>query len=361
MEKTQREDYKITYLLGAGASYQSVPIWKKQGETMMNVAADVLNILNAPQTEKNLLKDKDLITFFEDLKEFGHKAIEYGSIDIYAKRLFLLQDANLNRLKHCLSVYFDLWENFHFKKYTLPSTEDKKITYEKIDKRYYSLLSVLLEKDENAPKLNSNVNFITWNYDLQIENCYESFLSNKLPSYEDINSFFKFMNQDDNERSDVIHLNGFRGVFYDEHKNLYENLDKKNKETIESYLGALKSNFGQFKKMNYNSIKYAWEATSKSIEKAKKVLSETNILIIIGYSFPPFNRKIDSELIESFNTSRKFKKVVYQDPQANEDIVKVLFSGIKNVEILNKELNQFHIPQELLFPPAKRRVTATLL
>ena len=39
------ENLKITYLLGAGASYYSNPIWKAQGQSMINVAEHVLKKL----------------------------------------------------------------------------------------------------------------------------------------------------------------------------------------------------------------------------------------------------------------------------------------------------------------------------
>jgi hypothetical protein len=98
-----------------------------------------------------------------------------------------------------------------------------------------------------------------------------------------------------------------------------------------------------------DSIKYAWEADKTVIDQAKKVMKETNVLIIIGYSFPSFNREIDSMLISEFEKNN-LKWVVYQDPQSNLEIVESLFRDPKIVTIERENIQQFHIPHEFLFP-----------
>lgn len=359
---TSTENLKITYLLGAGASYNSNPIWKAQGQSMINVANLILKnleviILANPDTDKyfELRGDEGLINFFKDLRSFGEFAVEYGSIDIYAKRLSLIENNyELNKLKFCLSVYFDIWENFLQKEFILKKGNDiygnDDMYYDKIDKRYFSFLSVILEKGENNfPKINDNVSILTWNYDLQFENAFETFMPRKSISFDDTNNYLNFMNNK-TKRSEVIHLNGFRGYFTEQDK-VYETVEKKSLENLPKYLKQFKRNFKDFKNPNYNSIKYAWEENSESIQNAKQIMAETNILIIIGYSFPAFNRKIDGELFKEFENSNEYKKVYYQDPFGNLDLVNLLFS---NPEIINPitDTSQFHIPHEFLNPSA---------
>ncbi|WP_026710586.1 hypothetical protein [Flavobacterium filum] len=355
------ENLKITYLLGAGASYYSNPIWKEQGKTMFSVAKNIIALLKRdsfyykdskyPSLRNNMI----LIDFFNKLERFGKLAMEYGSIDIYAKRLSIIEKhQELNDLKYCLSVFFDIWENFisteTILKYDTNNISNNGIYFEKIDKRYFALLSVLLEKVNKTPKLNENVSFLTWNYDLQLESSFESFLPYESSSMKQTNENFNFMNLPDcDKRKEIIHLNGFRGNFRHTN-NFHETVEKKFLNSLEEYLYKFLQNFDQFNETDYsNSIKYSWEIDSNTKENALNVMRETNILVIIGYSFPAFNRKIDSELIREFEKKDEYKKVYYQDPFGNLELINLLFSNSSNVEHISNS-SQFHIPHEFLFP-----------
>ena len=349
------ENLKVTYFLGAGASFQALPIWKEQGKSMINVAtaifSHVRNMIGLPTPNPKLYNNEIILEFSKRLMAFGELAQEYGSIDIYARRLYLLGDTDeLNELKKCLSVYFDIWENFIYKESEIPNAKER-IYYQRIDKRYFSLLSVILEKTTSNPELNKNVSFITWNYDLQLEMAYESFLKKSTSSIKEINHNIKFMEIDyDEKRREVFHLNGFRGVFYNEDIH-YETVEKDKFDSIQDYLLRFLENFEQFKNQDYtNCIKYAWESDSDIIGPAKAAMAETNILVIIGYSFPAFNRKIDTELIKEFEKGTGYKKVIYQDPYANQDIINSLFSDTSIVELQKENTSQFYIPQEFLSP-----------
>ena len=60
-----------------------------------------------------------------------------------------------------------------------------------------------------------------------------------------------------------------------------------------------------------NYIKYSWEHSNDDFSnKVHSVLSETEILVIIGYSFPAFNRRIDQNMFDSL-VPDKIKKIVY--------------------------------------------------
>ena len=359
MESSQT-NLKITYFLGAGASYNSIPIWKGQGQSMIDVSESVLRDINFPRDDfkqqfPNLVKNQIVIDFCNKLKKFGELAVEYGSIDIYARRLHLIDNiSELADLKECLSVYFDLWENFIHRSIVLKESDDiykPNTFYEKIDKRYFSLLSVLLEKrDRNAPRISENVSFITWNYDLQLETAFESFFASKPASINVTNRYLNFMNNDnDNDvRSEVVHLNGFRGHFINDNQ-IYETVEKKNLSSLGDYLSQFTQNRSQFRNVDYfSSIKYGWESNSQSIIKAKKIMEETNVLIIIGYSFPAFNRKIDVELIKEFEKGEGMKRIIYQDPYANKELLNMLFTKEKDIVIDNQNTNQFYIPHEFL-------------
>lgn len=338
-------DLKITYFLGAGASFNAVPIWNNQGSSMIEVAEEMRNEIELKFKGSNLPGGNPhfsfLTSFFNEMKFFGEKALSFGSIDIYAKRLFLLNEKEeLNQLKKTVSVYFDLWESGF-----LNCSKGNK--FQKIDQRYYSLLSVLLEPGEISPKLNANVSFISWNYDLQLEKAYETFLPAK---EKNLKGLIEKVNHSGENK--IFHLNGYRGVFYsdEEECEIVESLKFHSKESYLKELikkkDILKSEGGNF----HNSIRYAWEMDDENKKKIKRVLEETNVLVIIGYSFPAFNRKIDQELIKKFESGTDYKRVIYQDPHANKDILKSLFLRSENVQLEKESTKQFYIPHEFLSP-----------
>lgn len=354
---------KITYLLGAGASYNSVPIWAQQAETMQQIAGNILSQINPPEDstipdEYGLLNDEILIDFFNKMLEFSNKAVEFGSIDIYARRLSLLKRySELNDLKFCLSIYFDLWELFSFKNYKIGNTQ---LNFSQIDKRYYSLLSILLEpKNDFTPKIPDNVKFCTWNYDLQLELAFSSFLKTSTNNLKTINEHIPFSDpintyNFNGEKIDniVYHFNGHRGIFISDQK-AHENIDGSHKDDFWKYLKRLKSNFVHFRDISYTScIKYSWEEDEIQKEKWKNIFRNTDILIVIGYSFPAFNRRIDTELFRSL--SPNIYQIVYQDPNASINMIKILNQNLKeeNIKILDNstDLKNFYIPNEYLFP-----------
>lgn len=340
---------KITYLLGAGASYNAVPIWNRQAESMIGVSGEMTKLLRDSQIEFSTNKETrdqyDFLTnLFKELEFFGIKALEFGSIDIYAKRLYLLKEyKDLNSLKKCVSIYFDLWESGFLECSNNKKNEDDRV-YKKIDQRYLSLLSVLLESRENIPCLNSNVSFLSWNYDLQLEKSFENFLPKKEESL--IALLEKIAD------NSVIHLNGYRGILKNG-KEIHETVDKTKFTSLKSYLVELGKKGLELERTEdsfLSTIKYAWEMDAESKEKAKSILKETNVLVIIGYSFPAFNRVIDQELIKEFEKGTDHKRVIYQDPNANTDIINSLFANPKNVQLEKENTEQFYIPHEFLSP-----------
>lgn len=355
------ENTKVTYLLGAGASFNSIPIWDGQGDSMIDVARHISNFLEYQLRFKenehcNILKDNPKIkNLISKLEFYGKKAKEFGTLDIYARNLYLLKKKNnLNDLKFHLSIYFDIWENFTPDKSNMgfgsvPLRQEK--TYDKIDKRYYSLMAVILEETKSNPSVNKNVKFISWNYDLQVEMAYKSFMDmSEKQTLDTINESFNFFNEE--KEKNIIHLNGFRGAF--DYKNkIYSIIENNKPRNIGDYLVSfLNSDEGFFsREINYNErIKYAWEENSKSLLQANQILKETDVLVIIGYSFPSYNRKIDSQLLEAFEKSSrgKNKKIIYQNPSDNTELLK-LITNVQSVEHF-EDTRQFYIPQEFLFP-----------
>lgn len=356
------ENLKVTYFLGAGASYYSIPILNSQGRSMIDVGYLIKNEIHPDKGEyfeekfKAITKNEYLSDLSERIINFGNKAMEYGSLDIYARRLHLLGNyKELNDLKFCLSVYFEIWESYAYEILGMNLFSGESKSYDPIDKRYLSLLSVLLEESTGNPKLPDSVSFLSWNYDLQLERAYASFLSNPDTHIDELNGSFQYRNHGIKKRvNDIIHLNGYRGFF--KYDGEHFPISRKKHEDFKSLLLELIDNQKQFRKVGgkeisiKESIQYAWEEKDAQLGEAIKVMDETNVLIIIGYSFPSFNRKIDSQLIKVFEKSNQsYKKVIYQDPGANLDLVNSIFSDADNMVKVMTNTDQFHIPHEFLF------------
>ncbi|MCH8535969.1 MAG: hypothetical protein LAT51_12935 [Flavobacteriaceae bacterium] len=338
---------KITYLLGAGASYNSVPIWKEQGLTMQEMGF---------RLKTDFKGFKNLVSIFKSMEVYGKYALEYGTIDIYARRLFLNEKhEELNKLKLALSLYLDIWENFQEIRDKIKTSliESKEIpserNYDAIDKRYYSLLSVILNKNkENSITIDDNVNFITWNYDLQLESAFESFLMEKEKSLRDLNQKIKFLNDSELSKNKIIHLNGVRGCF--ESSGKFEDIIERKfiDRNLNDYLSKLDAIYKMrnSKSNMQNSINYAWENQDKRIKSAIEIMKETDILVIIGYSFPSFNKLVDAKLINAFNQNGE--RLFYQD--FNSSLEKLNFTKLhKSKFIQSKVCDQFHVPNEF-FP-----------
>jgi hypothetical protein len=362
---------KTTYYLGAGASFNSIPILNRLSEIMIEVA--VLELTEITPTgggdmpykfdpnELTELPDDNRIKILWYIGFFGKKGILFNTIDTYARKLELTKDVmQLDTLKMCISVFFDLWENFHESRYShLFRDEENGINYMGIDYRYKSLFSILLQNNGDRIQLNEDVKFITWNYDLQLESTFRLFLEeNSVDNFEELNSKYLQFKEDNDKltSNNIFHLNGHRGFHSNfDFKTLKKSpVEPNTKLSIEHFWKSIEGLFDNTMAQNSNFnqyIKYAWEHEegSKWINEISEVLSNTDILVIIGYSFPPFNREIDQLLFSKLNKS-KIKKIIYQDPNARKQVIENLFINPNpfkaKIEIQNNYVSQFHLPNE---------------
>lgn len=173
----------LTYILGAGASWGS---WdKKNGRTEgianveaipteleelkefihkvlssdINVNPHLVSLLRTAGTnQSNGYKLKDDI--FADIDWLKDNIKNQLSIDTFAKKLWLRNETNsLAKLK---IIY-----------YTFLLFQEHTCT---VDRRYDGLLASLINKEGRNTFLPSDVNFITWNYDVQLKRSAASFI-----------------------------------------------------------------------------------------------------------------------------------------------------------------------------------------
>ncbi|MDO9155127.1 MAG: hypothetical protein Q7U47_15695 [Paludibacter sp.] len=340
----------ITFLLGAGASYQSCPIWGEQGEKMIELAIKYLD--STKQDFENIpknLTEKESILW--DIGFFGLKAKKFGTIDTYARKLFLNEShTELSKLKVAVSIFFTLWHLTDDIELKSRNTKNDNEKFEEIDKRYISLLAAITKKDRNSEiTIKENVRFVTWNYDLQLESAFAEFNHNA--SWDSISRNLKFRCEiGDTSNLQVCHLNGYHGFYYTE-KNEIEFLTVPNSKNINKILESLDyiASSQRRKQLDIsNHINYAWESNElaeKTRNEAKRIFSETDIIVIIGYSFPNFNKEIDKMLFDCLKGRKT--TIYYQDPNASETFIAQLVNT-QETEIICDRIRKdtFYLPYE---------------
>lgn len=153
----------------------------------------------------------------------------------------------------------------------------------------------------------------------------------------------------------VFKLNGTTG-FWDgnkrERKHLLETFELGNKsEIINSFIFFYTSCI-YAENIIKPLLSFAWESNEfgfnrSTIDKAKEAIINSNVLVLIGYSIPFFNRKIDKEIMDSLG--RTVSTVYVQDFNSNAVIDRLQsifdYPGTKFKAI--DSTDQFFLPPQL--------------
>ncbi len=363
---------KITYLIGAGASANALPVVNGMNERMEFFLNDLIRINNG----KHLGHGPDFIK----LRKLLEKIITHKTIDTYAKKLHYKEDLdNYNLLKRFLICYLLFEQSINGEQYYFDNhtnnfvTEENKKTLDKIskrlDERYDSFLASLLNNDR---VLNQNINIVSWNYDLQFELSYADFFQTKYSIDELQDKLQVFprslkVNNIDKDKSSIIKINGtgnFRDFYVDAHTSVFDIINEAffDERFIEILLKVL---FMKREGVNVdNQLKFAWEKdeqVTKARNYSHEVIRDSDAVVIIGYSFPTFNRDIDRLLFSGFNkdclmrSAGKIelikKKIYIQDKPENAPKIKERLKAVGNnlfdVAEIYDDVDQFFIPPEL--------------
>jgi hypothetical protein len=336
---------KILYILGAGASAQELPLARSVWGTSDGLNPEIPGLAHALKTidVENIFTDfqdenaKVSVAHIKDrFRSLSQKANEFGDVDTYAKYLHLTDSNNeeLHILKRTLSEYFSICQN----------------VLNKRDRRYLPWLVSIMDK-KMFPK---NVKILSWNYDFQVELAAAHF-----GSLEDINQssnsftyspslILHFPNLDptfsDFSSLSLIHLNGIAGFSKNSQFSTGSVFQKKSNETKQKLLSFMENN------NLHSNIHFAWEASnyhSTLMDHVKKTIDDTNIVVVIGYSFPFFNREIDKQIFNHLKSQNIIRKIYFQDPLLNGQQLKSQFELPDDFEIVHvQKVNDFHIPFE---------------
>ncbi|MDX1941836.1 MAG: hypothetical protein SFU99_14845, partial [Saprospiraceae bacterium] len=302
--------------------------------------------------------------------------IGHATVDTFAKKLFLRNKPedknNLYSLKYLLGCFF-VYEQIELKSYwdQFTSTGRKDVftptrtSYEgqKVQKdfRYDVFLSTLLSEKDII--LDERIKVISWNYDSQFEIAYQEFNPNSLLKVYPHPNLFNDFNL--NKSPQIVKLNGTATYLYSEKnrrsddESIFKPMYELNELKADMNYGALPSFFDMLrlysdwlntKKEDYIPfINFAWEKnvlSKKTLEFAKEIMHQTEVLVVIGYSFPNFNRTIDLELLKD----TFFNRVYIQTVKENIDDLSQRFKWLidRKVEIIPySDTYQFFIPYEL--------------
>jgi hypothetical protein len=306
----------IVYLLGAGASAQAIPV------------VDGMEVEIEKDKEYINRKLKSATLAQSILEELQIACSNHSSIDTYAKKLYLTNQKEFESLKFKLSFYFTLRQ-----------------IIKPLDKRYDNFWASVIEKSDTLP---SNIKILSWNYDFQLEQSYSGMSSNNsLTSARTALNINHLGEYNAAREFSVIKLNGsatisdyFGNIMYFYEGSPTQSFKEKYHLLETAYNGA-----GSDHKSN---LKFAWETTPDIIQ-LQNLLNGCDVLVVIGYSFPVFNRKIDQLVLNLLILKGTLKHIYIQDvdPEA-------IFERMQEIAPLHatkitykKDLRQFTFPIEL--------------
>ena len=350
----------VTYVFGAGASANALPVVKLFNSRLNHF----LQNLKFFKSTTNIIAD-----FIPSVQKILKESSQHSTIDTVAKKYFHQNNIDsLKELKKVLTVFFvyeqsikELYSNFtkNLKDLYLDEKDAElfeKTKKEKIDHRYDSFIASLLKSEQGKFTFPNEVSVITWNYDCQFELAYQKFHDIDFHEAQHLLNVFPKntgrLAPDDIQKLNgrcfkILHLNGQAHTFYKKDGQIFSLFDKNRR--IESNLETA------IKYSHSSSITFTWEKHSTSaiqdkemeeiIKSVRNVLNETEILVIIGYSFPFFNREVDRELF----LNNDFEKIYIQDSNATN--IKELFSNVFEISgnkiFEYSNIEQFLLPAEL--------------
>ena len=266
-----------------------------------------------------------------------------ATIDTHAKKL-VLQDkkAELEQLERLLSFYFILEQIM-----LAP------------DSRYDTFLANILQDRRQFPE---NIKVLSWNYDSQFEIAYHEYdEAHQLHIGSKLSSTY--------EEFDILKLNGsatFKGAepipmyirkIHDKlaaaedaytpfgDRNMYDALLPDIVFLYKLYVGEINP-----MRENNTNLSFAFDYNRPSgvlYRRADEIIRATDVLVIIGYSFPFFNREIDRKILEHLGPHTT---IYIQDihPERIKQSLQAVCPDMLDSQIhLRNEVDQFFLPPEL--------------
>jgi hypothetical protein len=350
----------FTYLLGAGASANTMPVIANFAKRLDEYLKELKEYQFKPDVfptgySEGMCPSEIKNVLQADLALLRDECQSHSSIDTFVRKLYLTKNKlQLFKAKAIINDFL-LYEQY----------------FRGIDKRYDTFFATILNHDENENlKLPENINILSWNYDKQIEYSFGQFYDkNDQDSIESFLNIYprKEMKPIDRTCFSVVKLNGTIGGRFTE--NIYNPLmidysrtrnkiSARTKELVilnilsrhnELTANITTHNVIELERKN-PTILYSWE-NSPLLDMLKTIRSQAlnsrHYLIIIGYSFPTFNREIDKIILESITNLRKiFLQIPEKDIKGVEQRLRSLIDDDTFPIELIPNIEEFYIPFE---------------
>lgn len=280
--------------------------------------------------------DRALDKLIDDLIWLKTESGNHATIDTFAKKLYLKnQRDEFYKVESLLSVFFILEQTLNRK-----------------DGRYDTFLASVLDAKLN---IDDRIKILTWNYDSQFELAYKEYgdAQNKGTEWVRQKLGIKDLKVQDNDvNSTIFKLNGTA--------NFLKQVDISQYKELTEYLldDIFLSYFGDKEIQVKNSrVSFAWDNANYTTKIYKEALinavKDAEVLVVIGYTFPFFNREIDREI---FKYMPNLKKIYIQDPNAEQiessldSLYSIQHTGVTKVNenvIPITNTSQFYLPPEL--------------
>lgn len=346
----------VTYLIGAGASAGKRDKGKIiEGLPCVNeIPTRILNII---EILKNNSIPKDIKWFnsqlglnskldwenarIEVLKLFQDlhlQCTQHATIDTYAKKLKLRKLSHeFKKLEQLLTLFF-LFEQI----------------LSKTDSRYDTFLANILEDSLQFPE---NIRILSWNYDCQIELAYDGYNQrNGLTIGDKLNERY--------QDYEIIKINGTAAFQNQEslifiREKIAKEIQQAQEDPISVHLAEMRVYLLHFiylyklyvvGKKDNTKLSFAFDYTTFSkniVDCINTIVDKTDALVIIGYTFPFFNREIDRKILLHLKPNTK---IYIQDihPERIKQSLEAITPTIQEENIvLLREVDQFYLPPEL--------------
>jgi hypothetical protein len=256
------------------------------------------------------------------------KSTQHATIDTFAKKLYLKGDNEYGRLKFFLTSFFMVEQCIH-----------------PYDKRYDAFLASILNSDMNIP---DDIFIMTWNYDVQLDIAYRDYQEWGLPMCVPPET------GDVNKKARVFKINGSANYYWANQIDSCIYLKRDDSVLLDIILSqlSLTTNRGRFSD-GTTDLLFAWE--KKKFDELSYLLydkiTDAKVLVIIGYTFPFFNREVDREILGKMEN---LEKIYIQDPKAEKIMISLKsilpiekYKSLVSTENLIFETSYFFLPPEL--------------
>jgi hypothetical protein len=321
---------RVVYMMGAGASMQALPMVRdipKALDTHLKlidrltpghaVAGDLI-LPGVDGSHRNTVigKYRELIQMLAD------RSANHESIDTYAKKLFLrsITERAFTKELGSLKLGFSLFMAFLQAKHG------------RADRRYDGFLASLLGHDDDRRlSLPSDVFILNWNYDQQLAIAYKEYVRSGSIESGIQQLGIRPLAMMSLKRSTPIRVVQLNGLFcnkgeFDDILPLLEPESNKEEQLFDEILRQFaRHTVPGLPKRALPLMRFAWEVDHDHAEQLELVLARLkNVreLVIIGYSFPFFNRAIDRKLLQHMPS---LKHIYAQAPDgAAQDILRTV-------------------------------------